>query len=270
MEMVNHLRKFPALLFKGRAIEEATPSAPALIIVETLINQELPLNLKNIHKLNINSKSALLRVEFINDEMARISLQGQLKAPENQASPKLEAQREGSLQRVSLEFPSTLQPIHCQLLIKLYIPNSYKHSINIKSTSGTLDIKGGNLEELQLSTISGDLKIEDLRANRHILKTISGSISLSNTEGSIEAFSTSGDIAIDSSSIGNNISINTTSGNSIIKLPFKTEPLLDGITATGRLIQLPEGVHKASELIAASTEKLYLRSVSGDFQLLQK
>lgn len=270
MEMVNHLRKFPALLFKGKAVEEAIPPAPEFKIIETLIDQELALNLKDIHKLDIDAKSALLKLEFTNDDRARVSLQGQLKAAENQPSPILEAQREGSTQSVFLKFPTALQPIHCQLLISLYLPNSYRQSIAIQSTSGDIHIKSGHLADLQLSTISGNLNIAALRAKSHRLKTISGCISLSNIEGTIDATSTSGDITIEASAIDNKIHINTTSGNSIIKLPSGSGILLDGMTITGKLVQPLKRANPAWGKTEYRTDEICLRSISGDLQLIQE
>jgi|GEM_PF-6518460 len=268
MDMVNHLRRFP-LLFKGKGVAEAEAQATPDLVIDISIDEELTLALQDIQYLHINSKSALLELEFKDIENAHFQLVGQLKSTAGSLQPSFQAKKEKNTQYINIQFFTMLKPIHCLLILKVALPLSYSNSLTIKSTSGAITAKGGSLNSLNLSTISGSLNIKNLVADRLSANSISGDINISSTKGSLELTSTSGNIIIDAASYLNKIHINTASGNSLINLPFEAGYSLDCKSSTGKLIYTSDIKLQTNNTLELNQRQIYFRSVSGDFELIK-
>jgi len=97
---------------------------------------------------------------------------------------------------------------------KIYLPNSYRESLNIESTSGDINIKNNNMtmKDVVIKTISGDINISaNITANKVSIETISGDVVSSLLDASIKVKTTSGDIEL--KDIIGNININSISGD---------------------------------------------------------
>ena len=270
MDMVNHLRRFP-LLFKGRGVVETEVQTNLdLEIIDISIDEELTLDLYDIHKLHINSKSALLELEFKDIEKAHFQLIGQFRSIVGGIQPSFQEKKEKNTQYINIQFSTMLKPIHCQLILKVSLPLSFGNCMTIESTSGGIIAKGGNLVSLNLSTVSGALNIKNFVGDKLIANTISGNINISNSKGSLELASTSGNMIIDTTSCVNKIRINTTSGNSVINLPYESDYALDSKTSTGKLIHPSDVGLNTNQTHHYNKEEIFLRSVSGDFELIKE
>lgn len=118
-----------------------------------------------------------------------------------------------------------------QKVYDVYIPKSYKESLEIKAVSGDVevneslefneleisstsgDIKMGDVKanKIQIESISGDIKLQDLANDNLKLKTISGDIEVESAKGKIEAKTTSGTIEI--KEISGNVELTSVSGD---------------------------------------------------------
>ena len=82
-------------------------------------------------------------------------------------------------------------------MMRIFLPESFKNDLQITSISGDLyatSIRGG---KVNLKTISGDIDIENLEAGDMDLQTISGNVSMDTMVGKdVDIKSTSGDVEI--------------------------------------------------------------------------
>ena len=78
---------------------------------------------------------------------------------------------------------------------RIDVPATVKN-IKIRSVSGDLDLKTGASGELDLSTVSGGLKLHAKNAHRLIWNTTSGDAEIGGTIARIKAHSVSGDLSI--------------------------------------------------------------------------
>lgn len=95
--------------------------------------------------------------------------------------------------------------------IVVYIPRSYKNSVNVSSTSGDILVRDVEVKAITSKNTSGEVELHNSTVDNLNVKTISGDINLENTKSLISSFSTtSGDIDINGE-IGDG-KIGTTSG----------------------------------------------------------
>jgi hypothetical protein len=111
--------------------------------------------------------------------------------------------------------------IFSDLDLTVYIPESYKNSLYLKSSSGELSVSGGNLKTLSLTSSSGDITLYDAEAadtsieassgsitastfktNKSLIKTSSGDISINGLLGETTVSASSGSVDLNLSELG--------------------------------------------------------------------
>lgn len=115
--------------------------------------------------------------------------------------------------------------------IIVYVPKDVLLNIEVKTTSGDIEMSSIKGNEVNLKSTSGDLKLGEVntadlystsgeiileKGNTIQVKTTSGDISLNRIETKLNAESVSGDIKINSLEIENDSKIKTTSGDVLI------------------------------------------------------
>ncbi|MCJ7665329.1 MAG: DUF4097 domain-containing protein [Actinobacteria bacterium] len=127
--------------------------------------------------------------------------------------------------------------------------------ISIGSTSGEVIVNNTTSAEIYIETISGDTKIEQLEAKQIRIGSTSGEIIVNDYTGSIDAGSISGDISLIGGSNNENIDAVTISGEIIVDQDFVSDMNLESKSGDVK-VRLPED----------SQFYLKIKTVSGDIK----
>lgn len=184
---------------------------------EEHIQKEQKIAITDIKNINLQFRSSDLNVFFTEDEEIRVIQYAYKDLKENQLF-----QVNNTYSNVTISEDKT-PGFHLfyfgfmdRKVYDVYIPKSYKESLEIESVSGDVevieslefdkliisstsgDIKMGDMKanSIQIESISGDIKLQDLENDNLKLKTISGDIEVESAKGKIEAKTTSGTIEI--------------------------------------------------------------------------
>lgn len=128
--------------------------------------------------------------------------------------------------------------IFSDLDLTVYIPESYKNSLYLKSSSGELSVNGGNLKNLSLTSSSGDINLYDVEAadtsldassgsitastfktNKSLIKTSSGDISINGSLGETTVSASSGSADLNLSELGTTSNFSSHSGDVNLMIP---------------------------------------------------
>lgn len=102
--------------------------------------------------------------------------------------------------------------------LNIYIPNNFNGNINLKTTSGDMSISSLKLSNLLLSSTSGEIKSYNVTSSNSKINSTSGSLDYTGSLGECTISSTSGDIELNLSDLGNNSTITSTSGEIDVNL----------------------------------------------------
>lgn len=122
--------------------------------------------------------------------------------------------------------------------LTLYIPETYKNSLSLKSSSGELSVIGGKLQNLSLSSSSGDINLYNLEAvdisleassgsinaptfktSKSLIKTSSGDISINGSLGETTVSASSGSVDLNLSELGASSNFSAQSGDVNLMIP---------------------------------------------------
>lgn len=182
--------------------------------------------------------------------------------------------------------------------LDIFIPEGYKPSFSVKTTSGTvhldsielthfvLNTTSGGLkaatviaEQINLNTTSGDLHFEKLNSDILRIKGTSSSINIGDClVKNIEVELSSGNVAIAFEQLqGSDITVNTTSGTIILTLPDSAEFLVEARTTSGNFMSdfsIDKTDDSSKRKIIGQTGKadsqLILQSTSGHINVVKK
>lgn len=170
------------------------------------------------------------------------------------------------------------------------IPANIIEDINVSSVSGELDIRdmeannisfattSGDIEfttltaknELKIKSISGEVEGSKINSNYVDIKTTSGDINVSNLVGSIISLhSVSGDIEIDSCSDVNRATIKTTSGDGTLFFDSGDGLSLTTKSVSGDFYVNGDKISSGTTLIGSGEIGVSITTVSGNFNIKQ-
>lgn len=199
-------------------------------------------NLYEIEKITAESKSSDIRVMPANDnDVITVKIYGDKDANPTVKVDNKELQIDYDYSIICFGFCSMNNSI-----IEIYIPTNYDKDLNLSSISGDIkvtnissencsikttsgDILTEKLKNANVSTVSGDVKIGSV--NNIDVKTTSGDIEINRVDNNIEAESVSGEIDINNLTINNNSTIKTTSGD--VDIDYCNDVYIDATTKSG-------------------------------------
>ncbi|PKM93502.1 MAG: hypothetical protein CVU84_15090 [Firmicutes bacterium HGW-Firmicutes-1] len=151
-------------------------------------------SIKNTKKIVVESSSA--DIEIVPEERDDISIVLRT----YKRGPRLEIS-DGKTVRIEAKDENWLNfgfSINSSPRLIIYIPKDYRESLDIKNSSGDLDINDFELNGLNIDLSSGDMKGNTLSFEKGILKSSSGDIELTDIECSnLSITSHSGDLSLD-------------------------------------------------------------------------
>lgn len=180
--------------------------------------------------------------------------------------------------------------------IEVFLPKKYFGTLNVQTVSGRIDARGKlALDELNLSSTSGKIILDDATAGTAVLSTVSGSIgagilrakgNLHTTSGSIRVESAvgegvfrsvSGSIQVSYETVLGNIKASSTSGRIRLSVPAKHAFLLHTHSVSGSVqVGFPSDTlmgnrHSISGQVGDNPhDKIELATVSGRIELVSE
>lgn len=169
------------------------------------IEQDLPETIENIY---LSTTSSDYSVEFYSGTTLKIDLSGDFFS--NFTFSDGLSRIEVTDSNVFIETNDNLR--FSDLDVKVYIPETYKNLLSIKSLSGESSVTGGNINRLLLESASGDINLYNVEAGDTSLKSLSGRIMAATLKTSNSLIKTaSGDISING--ILGDTTVSTASGS---------------------------------------------------------
>lgn len=171
------------------------------------------IEIADIKELEIDFKSSDLNLYFTEDDKVRVIQYAYNELKDNETFSV-------SNSSSSITISENTRPHFFYFNIKaydVYIPKQYENSLKIKAVSGDIEINEAlKFSKLDISSTSGDIKMQDIEAKTIEVESVSGDIRLGNLkEESLKLKTTSGDIGV--SSVEGKIEAKTTSGDIFIK-----------------------------------------------------
>ncbi|MBZ9623590.1 DUF4097 domain-containing protein [Clostridium sp. FP2] len=218
------------------------------------INTTKEFSKENIKTINVETVSTDVNIITTKGDKIKINFYGNTNS--KKTAPYLKANINGGNLDVLIKYPVVISIVNGNVKAKLdiYIPESYKNNLEIDTTSGDAIIGNLQLDKFKFDTTSGDAKINVLTTNETIFDstsgevnvksllskknefdTTSGDIKIENITGDILGGSVSGSFKFNYKDFGNDINIDTTSGDVELKLPKKSEFKLDFDSTSGDL-----------------------------------
>jgi len=212
-------------------------------------------DIKTINKVSVKAVSSDVNIILSKDNNIKVHFNGT--TSDLSRSPKLEANLNGDKLDISIKYPKQIMSlINFNLSTKLdvYIPESYKKSVDIETVSGEVSMDKFEADSFKVHTTSGDINvnsiiasmtdfssvsgtinIKELFSKSNKLKTTSGDIKIEAAIGDIVANSVSGSITALYKEFNNEVEAKTVSGDVDLSLPQGSEFKVDFSTTSGEL-----------------------------------
>lgn len=218
------------------------------------INKVENTHLGNAEEIYIDSKTAKITLIPEDRQDIKVSLTGSMTSFLPITEPHLNIESSNNKVSIILRDDFKIFTGSNNIKLDIYLPKNYSKDINVKNTTGSVNIAGMTLNDLDIDTTTGKILLEDLTLNKLNTSCTTGGIeadSVKTTEakarlttgtakfsdftGNIDAKGTTGSISIDYKEFNNNIRAVVTTGSITIRLPEKSEFSLNAHTTTGRI-----------------------------------
>ena len=157
------------------------------------------------------------------------------------------------------------------------ITNTHAQKIQYKSTSGNASFKKIYITDtVEISNTSGNINIYDSQINYLSISSISGDIEIDDQIGSTEIKSTSGDIDLNYSKIDGNIYIKSISGDIYLYLPKKSDFYLSckstsaNIYCEFELKDMSKDKRSLSGIYGQSKNNISISATAGDIHIKEE
>ncbi len=238
------------------------------------LKQEALLSAENVTRIEVVviSSDVKIRTEKRTDVLAELS--GSYKAVPAYVPPKLEMDQDGDVMRVRVEHQNQhgfVTSLSTELT--LIVPEQYKNAVDIKTTSGDVEVSHGAYSGIDIRTVSGEVELEYVSPELSRVKTTSGDIEIERASGGLDVESVSGEIDVRFDALVSDISLKSTSGDVKVAVPEEASFTVDFKSTSGRIertrdiIVDVEGDHILRGGTNGQTYDIDVRTVSGDITL---
>lgn len=151
--------------------------------------------------------------------------------------------------------------MNSDLKLEVSIPKSYNNDIHVNNSSGDVNIKDFQLNQLDLKVSSGDIYTADLSFNGATIEASSGNIEMNNTKGKTSVVATSGKVQVNE--IYGDLEVETSSGDITI---IELEGDIEASASSGDI----ELINMDGELSAETTSgdiNAYIEEVNNNIDL---
>lgn len=199
------------------------------------IDQEKLFALEDINKINVHTVSSNINYIRENRDDIKVVFSGSVASSSNPDLPKMIAEKSGNALDVEIKYPQgiNLGVNIVDINIDIFLPQSFSGDIDMKTTSGNVNIDTLDVDSFYFTTISGDLKAKNLYSQKSHIKSTSGKANIQDFKGALDFESISGDLSVAYNEFYNDIKIDSTSGNAEIILPVASSFYLKAKTVSG-------------------------------------
>ena len=248
------------------------------------VEKELPQTVQNIY---LSTTSSNYSVKFYSGTTLKIDISGDFLS--NFTYSDGLSRTEVTDSNVFIETNDNL--IFSDLDVTVYIPDTYKNLLSIKSSSGESSVTGGNLKNLLLSSASGDIDLYNVEAtdtsletlsgiinastiktNKSLIKTSSGDISINGVLGETAVSSASGSVDLNLSELSGTSNFSTQSGGVDLIIPneigYKVNFSSTSGEISGKNLNVDIKNNNTYSFTSGNGSKLItVRTISGDLNL---
>lgn len=159
------------------------------------------------------------------------------------------------------------------LSLDIYVPADQLDSLRIDTVSGDTNITELNVDDFSFKAVSGSLRAKSLFAENMGLQTVSGKIDLANASGNLTTKTVSGDVSVTFEHFENDVTVNTTSGDTKLTLPEDAQFEVRLDTVSGKInSEFPITMNSLNQRnvegkVGDGSNKIQIKSVSGGVRL---
>jgi hypothetical protein len=176
------------------------------------INQFQNFSSNGINQLNTNLLDSEIVMHPIEGNNFEFKLTGSYAKNNYNNTINFSAKKYGDSLDVKITYPQKIVVINRHLTLDMGIPENYSGNINLKTASGSINVKDLNVNSFEAVSSSGNIYVENINSENSFLSSVSGNIKSFNVSSkNIKVESTSGRIEIDKS--GKLERVKSTSGN---------------------------------------------------------
>ncbi|WP_432662381.1 DUF4097 family beta strand repeat-containing protein [Wukongibacter baidiensis] len=243
------------------------------------INEEKSFDIQGIDDVNISTISADIRIIPEDRNDIRVHFYGAVASSNEIGSPKLIAEKQNNSLQIKIDHKKLISSgfYSSRIDLDIYVPNEYSKNIDVKTTSGDIDLGILNIKDISAKSVSGDINADSLYSEKSSFKSTSGEITLRDFKGMIDAKTTSGDIDIDFNALENDVNIGSISGSIELGLPNNSGFYLESKSLSGDIeCDFPisiEGKHserKVNGRVGQDNNRIVLSTTSGDIEISKK
>ncbi|WP_026478547.1 DUF4097 family beta strand repeat-containing protein [Alkaliphilus transvaalensis] len=164
-----------------------------------IIDEEKTYPIESVKKIEIRTSSPSVNVFRSDGEEIRVHFHGSVETNTGNI-PYMHSEDSGNKLSIESRRPSgSFSGTHREnVKFDIYLPETHLEEIEITSSSGSVSINEMLVQKMSIRTSSGSIKIDQALTEMTTLRASSGSISLSNFEGQLQAETSSGSIRVDS------------------------------------------------------------------------
>jgi len=181
---------------------------------------------EGIEKIVINTVNSKIRILPSEGKDIIADFYGSIITNLGNNSPKLITGIKDGTLNISISHPKTtsigLFDVS-NLFLDIYMPLQFANEVNATSVSGEINIEGFNGKRLMLKTISGNINAKSIKTLEIKADSVSGTVNLENVEGNLKIFTISGEVNTGVELLSEDILIETTSGTIKLALPSASE-----------------------------------------------
>jgi lia operon protein LiaG len=232
----------------------------------------------DISRVEIDLSSSDVTVHSSDSDEFTVEMNGKI-SKKLKKKLKLDVQEKGQTLKIGLagedQIKFNVGVLIVDTNVEVFIPKKIYDSIQISTSSGDILIQDLKAKETLFDTSSGDIIARDLYTGVNRFHSSSGEVELSNVTGDIEAESSSGDMIIDFINANGNLDAKTSSGD--VSITYQEEPNslkidFQGSSGEGEVSLEDVSFDEKSEnsirgVIGEGFYKLNVETSSGDFSL---
>ncbi len=120
------------------------------------------------------------------------------------------------------------------------MPETFIKDIRVEGISGQVQFENGSYENVEVSTVSGEVKTRTLKADKLDVKSTSGEVDIDSASGKVSASTVSGDIEVRYNLVDGKSDLKSTSGDIRMSIPDDAAFGLEVKTTSGEIEPYPE------------------------------
>lgn len=198
-------------------------------------------SLEGVQTIQVKGISA--DIQLISEERsdAFVEFKGHYSASGNYTAPQLIVEQDDDALLIEIKHKKQLvSPRRMSLDLLVILPETFTKDIRVEGISGQVQFENGSYENVEVSTVSGEVKTRTLKADKLDVKSTSGEVDIDSASGKVSASTVSGDIEVRYNLVDGKSDLKSTSGDIRMSIPDDAAFGLEVKTTSGEIEPYPE------------------------------